>query len=104
LIGEPKLALTAVLSTAVIDKVNAHPIISYFADADVDYWKHQTFKTLCDILAPYDLLGVLTLLECQRLPPSYAFARSLQVFFYVKPDAGILPEFGCTGQIIRCVQ
>ena len=26
-------------STTVIDKVNAHPIISYFADTDVDHWK-----------------------------------------------------------------
>jgi len=44
------------------------------------------------------------LLEYQRLPPSYAFARSLQVFFYVKPGAGMMPEFGYIRQIIRSVQ
>jgi hypothetical protein len=88
----------------VVNKVNAHPIISYFADADIDLWKHENSQTPCDIIAAYDLPGVLTLPECQRLPPGYAFTRSLQVFFYVKPDAGMLPKFGYIRQIIRSVQ
>jgi hypothetical protein len=88
----------------MIDEVNAHPGISYLADANVHRWKHGNCKTLCDLLAPYDLLGVPTLQECQRLPPGYAFASLLQVFFYVKPGAGILPKFGYIRQIIRCVQ